>query len=394
MNFILFNNCLAPNSSYISIKCDILIGNQKIIDIAPEIKDYPDNTKVINIKEKYVLPGFIDCHTHLGIMEEATGKIGIDNNEISEAVTPQIRGIDAINPMDVGFRDAIQSGITTIMSGPGSNNAVCGLSVAIKTYGRIIDDMVIKNPVGLKVALGENPITTYGKEGKCPVTRMGTASLIRELFMEVQDYIELKKLGRLEKRKIKLEAVIPVLKGELPLRVHAHRADDIVTAIRIADEFGISKLVIEHGTEAHLVKDFLKTKEVPVAFGPMLTPRIKMELKSRNYRSALELVEAGVKVALITDHPYNSIEQLRTVTALAIAEGLNKNEALKCLTVHPAEILDCGQRVGRIQKGYDADMVVFDSEPFDIRSKVVMTIINGRIVWDKENGLNTCSVIN
>lgn len=383
MDMLVLKNSLVPNNHYEPIKCDILIQNEKIKEVGSNLNSYPEDTEVIDIKEKYVLPGLIDCHTHLGILEEAIGKIGLDNNEISDAVTPQIRGIDAVNPMDIGFCDAVKSGITSIMSGPGSNNAVGGLSIAVKTYGQIIDNMILKNPVGLKIALGENPITTYGKDGKCPVTRMGTASLVRELFMAVQDYMGLKELGKLERRNIKYEAVIPVLKGELPLRVHAHRADDIVTAIRIADEFGISKLVIEHGTEAYLIKDYLKSKKVPVALGPMLTPRIKMELKSRSYRSTLELVEAGVKVALITDHPYNSIEQLRTVTALAISEGLKQDEALKCLTIHPAGILECGHRIGKIQRGYDADLVVFDSEPFDIRSKVMMTIINGQIVWKR-----------
>lgn len=385
MHQLLLKNCLTIDFENKSIsKNDILINNSKIDKIDKHIQSQAESLKIIDMKEKYVLPGLIDCHTHLGIIEEATGKIGIDNNETSDPITPQLRGIDAINPFDIGFRDAVKSGITTVMSGPGSNNVVGGHSSAIKTYGKIIDRMIIKNPVGLKIALGENPLSTYGINSKCPVTRMGTASLVRELFMKTQDYIYQKEKGTLKKRDIKLEAVIPVLKGEISLRAHAHRADDIATAIRIADEFNIKKLVIEHGTEAHLIKDYIKEKEVPVAFGPMLTPRIKMELKRRHYNSALELVEAGIKVALITDHPYNSIDQLRTITILAASEGLNPIDALRCITIHPAEILDCGDRIGSLKEGFDGNLAVFNGHPLDIDSRVAMTIIDGCIVYSRD----------
>jgi imidazolonepropionase-like amidohydrolase len=261
---------------------------------------------------------------------------------------------------------------------------VGGLSVAIKTHGKIIDEMVVKSPVSFKIALGENPISTYGKDSKCPVTRMGTAALIRELFMKTQDYMDLKENGTVLYRDIRLEAVIPVLKGEIPLRAHAHRADDIVTAVRIAEEFGIERLVIEHGTEADLVTDYLLERKIPVAFGPMLTPRIKMELKSRNYKTAIHLIQAGVKVALITDHPYNSIDQLRTITALTIAEGLSYADALDSVTLRPAEILDCSNRIGKLEEGFDADLVVYNGLPFDINSQVLYTFVNGEVVYSKD----------
>ena len=362
-------------------KKDILIINGKIKKFEKDILLDEDDIEIIDVKENYVLPGMIDCHTHLGIIEEATGKIGIDNNEISEPVTPQLRGIDAINPMDIAFWDAVKSGVTSVMSGPGSNNAVGGLSAAIKTHGTIIDRMILRNPVGLKIALGENPISTYGIDKKSPVTRMGTAYLIRDLFMRAQDYMDLKERNKIIQRDIKLEAIIPVLTGQISLRAHAHRADDIVTAIRIAEEFGINKLVIEHGTEANIIKDYLKEKKVAVALGPMLTPRIKMELKKRNYYSAIELVEAGIKVALITDHPYNSIDQLRTITILAMAEGLSVQDALKCITIHPAEILECDNKIGKIEEGYDADLAIYSGHPFNINTRVNMTMINGDIVF-------------
>ena len=385
MEKILLKNCLLFDSEFKNKEIkDIYIEKGKIYSIEDSICLEDKEIKVLDIRENIVSPGLIDCHTHMGIIEEATGKIGIDNNETSNPVTPHLRGIDAINPLDISFGDALSSGITCVMSGPGSNNAVGGQSVAIKTFGVIIDKMIVKNPVGFKVAFGENPLSIYGKDSKCPVTRMGTAGLIRELFMRVQDYMVQKKKESLKERDIRLEAVIPVLSGEIPLRAHAHRVDDIVTAIRIAEEFNISKLVIEHGTEAHLVKEYLKEKNVPVAFGPMLTPRIKMEMKKRQYSSVLELAEADVKIALITDHPYNSIDQLRTVAALAVSEGLSTSDAMRFLTVHPAEILECEKRIGKIKTGYDADIAVFDGNPTDINTKCLMTIIDGNIVFQRK----------
>lgn len=382
MSRLLLKNCLMFEiSTGNTVKSDLLIQDEKIKEISREINLQIPH--VIDVKEKYVLPGFIDCHTHLGIIEEATGKIGVDNNETSDPITPHLRGIDAINPLDISFADAVKSGVTTVMSGPGSDNAVGGQSALIKTHGKIIDKMVLKSPVGIKVAFGENPLTTYGQNSKCPVTRMGTAALIRELFMKTQDYISKKEQNNLFERDIKLEAMIPLLKGELPLRAHAHRADDIATAIRIADEFNIKKLVIEHGTEAHLIKEYIKEKNIPVALGPMLTPRIKMELRRRNYSSALELAEAGIKVALITDHPFNSIDQLRTVALLAISEGLRPMDALKALTINPSEIVECQDRIGQLKAGYDADIVVFNGNPLDLNSKVIMTLVNGNVVYSE-----------
>jgi imidazolonepropionase-like amidohydrolase len=364
-------------------KKDILISNGKLRMISDQIKEEDCPLQTIDLQEKYVLPGIVDCHTHVGIIEEATGKIGVDNNETSAPVTPHLRGIDAINPLDIAFQDAVSSGVTTVMSGPGSNNVVGGQSAAIKTFGRIIDQMILKNPIGLKVAFGENPISTYGVNSKSPVTRMGTASLIRELFMKTQDYMVRKEKNKIKERDIQLEAVIPLLQGKISLRAHAHRADDIITAIRIAEEFHIQKLIIEHGTEAHLIKDYLVEKKVPVAYGPMLTPRIKMELKQRHYSAALELAEAGVKIALMTDHPYNSIEHLRTIAILAKAEGLSLLDTLKAITLHPAEILECQDRIGKIAPGLDADLAIFNGDPFDINTKNHMTIIDGRIVFTR-----------
>lgn len=382
MKNILLKNGLHTNSENGNIyKLDILIEDGKIKNIAENIKYEAVNLKIIDLKECYVYPGFIDCHTHMGIIEEGTGKLGQDNNEDSNPVTPELRAIDGINPQDMAFKDAVRHGITCVMSGPGSHNAVGGQNVAIKTAGDIIDKMILKNPLGLKISFGEEPISTYGIQGKCPVTRMATAALIRELFLRTQDYMQTKDSGKLKERDIKLEAVIPLLKGDMYLRAHAHRADDIITAIRIADEFHIEKLVIEHGTEAHLIMDYLKERSIPVAFGPMFTPRIKMELIKRNYSSALKLVEGGIKVALITDHPYNSIDQLRSVAIQATSEGLNPLDSIKCITNNPAEMMGLSDRIGRLKEGYDADIVVLDKNAMDIMAKVKLTIIDGEIVF-------------
>jgi imidazolonepropionase-like amidohydrolase len=379
-SILLRNGILMDMENGNTVKKDLLIQNGKIKRVEDKLEQ-EDNTQVIDVNESYVYPGFIDCHTHMGIIEEGTGKLGIDNNECSSPTTPQLRAIDGINPMDIAFKDAVRYGITCIMSGPGSHNPVGGLNIAIKTAGIIIDKMVLKNPLGLKIAFGEDPIGIYGIKGQCPVTRMGTAALIRELFLRTQDYMQIKDCGNLKERDIQLEAVIPLLKGEIYLRAHAHRADDIVTAIRIAEEFGISKLVIEHGTEADLIMDYLKEKNVPVAFGPMLSPRIKMELIKRNYNTALKLVEGGIKLSLITDHPYNSIDQLRSIAILAASEGLSALECIKCITVNPAEMMGCEDKVGKLKVGLDADIVVLDKCAMDIMAKVKLTIINGEIVY-------------
>ncbi|MBC8063112.1 MAG: amidohydrolase [Clostridiaceae bacterium] len=385
MKNILLKNGLHTDISNGNItKKDLLIENGKIKSITENIEYRAEDIKIIDIKECYVYPGLIDCHTHMGIIEEGTGKLGMDNNEDSNPVMPELRAIDGINPMDMAFKDAVRHGITCVMSGPGSHNAVGGLNVAIKTAGSIIDKMILKNPLGLKVSFGEEPISTYGTQGKCPITRMATAALIRDLFLRTQDYIENKNNGKLKERNMKLEAVIPLLNGDIYLRAHAHRADDIITAIRIAEEFNIEKLVIEHGTEAHLVMDYLKERKVPVAFGPMLTPRIKMELIKRNYSSALKLVEGGIKVALITDHPYNSIDQLRSVAILATSEGLNPLDSIRCITENPAEMMGCADRIGKLKEGYDADIVVLDKYALDIMAKVKLTVIDGEIVFNSD----------
>lgn len=389
MKSLLLKNGLItdPSSGTISA-ADLLLLDGRIKTISKKIEARDCCAEVLELQESYIYPGFIDCHTHMGIMEECTGKLGIGNNESSNPVTPELRAIDGINPRDISFQEAVRSGITCVMSGPGSTNPVGGLNMALKTTGTIIDRMAVKNPLGLKISLGENPISFYGKQDKCPVTRMGIASLIRDLFMRAEDYMNERANGNVRERDIKMEAVVPLLKGEIALRAHAHRADDILTAVRIAEEFGIQRLVIEHGTEAHLVMDYLKERNIPVAFGPMLTPRIKMELQNRHYNSVVKLIDGGIRLALITDHPYNSIDQLRTIAIIAASEGLSPTQSLKCITESPAAIMGLDDRMGRLAEGYDADLVVLSKPALDITSKVQFTIINGEIAFqsNKSNG--------
>jgi len=362
----------------------IIIKDGKIMDIGegspgPELLR---GRQVHDCRGRHILPGLIDAHTHLGILEEKTGDIGKNNNETSLPAAPHLRGLDAVNPNDDGFYDALRAGVTTVMTGPGSKNPVGGLNLAVKTYGTIIDKMVVRNPTGLKLALGENPLTVHGSSNHMPVTRMGTVALIREMFWKAQDYGALKESGRLMYRDLAMEAALTALKGEIPIRVHAHRADDIVTAIRIAEEFNL-RLVIEHGTEGYLVRDYLREKKAAVAIGPMLTPRDKMELRNRTYDNARKLAEAGVKIALITDHPYNSIEHLRLSAIIAHEEGLDAKVALEAITINPAGILNIENRMGSLEKGKDADIVVMSGHPLDMDSRVELVFIDGLSVYDR-----------
>lgn len=360
----------------------IVMENGKILEVAEGEPASGPGADMIDLKGKHVMPGLIDCHTHLGILEEKMGEIGKDNNETSMPLAPGLRALDGVNPNDPGFADALRNGITTVMTGPGSNIPVGGLNLALKTHGSIIDRMVIKDPTGLKIALGENPIKTFSQGNEMPVTRMGTAALIRSLFLRAQDYAGLKAQGRLEYRDLNMEAVLLALNGDIPIRVHAHRADDIVTGIRLAEEFGL-RIVIEHGTEAYLIRDYLKEKNVPVAIGPMITPRDKMELKNRSYDTARELAEAGVMIAIITDHPYNSIEHLRLSAIIAHQEGLSGPDALKAITINPASILGIDDRLGSLDAGKDADIVVLNGHPLDMDSKVERVYISGDLVYQR-----------
>ncbi|HMM20501.1 MAG TPA: amidohydrolase [Selenomonadales bacterium] len=356
----------------------VLLDGGKIVAVGSHIP-IPHDAGRLDAAGKTVLPGLIDCHTHLGIAEEAVGTAHIDKNEVNDPVCPHLRALDAINPEDEGLEDAVSGGVTTIIVTPGSENVIGGQSIAIKTRGKIIDDMVLRQPAGIKMAFGENPIKMYAAKNRPPSTRMTIAGMIRENLVAAQEY---GKKRPNTGRDLRLEALVKLLAGEVPLRAHAHAADDIMTAIRIAEEFNLS-LTLEHATSGHKVAEAIAARGIPAAIGPSITARVKVELKDRTYRTPALLHAAGVKIALITDHPFLPINCLRLEAALAVREGLPRDAALRAITLHAAEIIGVADRVGSIEPGKDADLVIFSGDPLDIASEVVNVFINGTAVYNK-----------
>lgn len=367
---------------------NLLIENKKIKEIGNDIAAPLDAT-VIDAKGCLVLPGFIDAHTHLGLWEDGMGTEGIDGNEQTDPITPQLNTIDAINPMDITFNEAVKSGITSVCSTPGSANPIGGQAIALKTYGKIVDKMVIKNPVAMKIAFGENPKNCYGGNEKTPQTRMSIAALIRETLRKAQEYLDGIEKSQLEEDytkkpeyNMKYESLIPVLKREIPLKAHAHRVDDMFTAIRIAKEFDL-KLTLDHCTEGHLVVDELIEEGYPILVGPSLTERSKIELRNLTFETAGILSNSGLNVCLITDHPVTPIQYLPLCAGIAIKHGMKEEKALEAITINPAKVLGIDNRVGSIEVGKDADIVIWDNNPFEINSNVLYTIIDGKIVYKK-----------
>jgi imidazolonepropionase-like amidohydrolase len=340
--------------------------------------------KVINATRKWVLPGYIDAHCHVGIGEEIYQYEGDDLNEMTDPLTPELRAIDGINPEDLGFRDARLGGVTAAFTCPGSANVVGGTGVVVKTSGRVLEEMLIREPAGLKVAFGENPKTVYGEQKKMPMTRMGTAALLRQALVDAQNYQEKLELGKkdpdkLPERDLGLETLQLALEKKIPLHAHAHRADDIMTAIRIAREFGVD-LVLTHCTEGHKIADILKEYGYPAVVGPSLINRSKVELKDKSFETPGILARAGVKVAIMTDHSVTPIEYLPLCAALAVRSGMKEEDALKAITIWPAEILGVAKRIGSLEEGKDADLVVWDGKPLSLEASAEVVIINGQIV--------------
>ncbi|NLI14261.1 MAG: amidohydrolase [Peptococcaceae bacterium] len=352
-------------------KGTVLVKEDKITAVY-EGTDVPPGSRVVDASGKIVMPGMIDAHCHVGIVEEIFREEGDDSNETTDPVTPHLRAIDAVYPMDLGFRDALAAGVTTIVTGPGSANIIGGEMAALKTCGTVVDEMIVRFPAGLKAALGENPKRSYGKEKKTPATRMASAAIIREALLQAQNY--LKKEDR--ERNLKMEALARVLRREVPLRVHAHRADDIMTAVRIAGEFGVD-LIIEHCTEGHLVAGQLAEKKIPVIIGPVITNRAKVEMRGLTTETAKILDEAGVRFAIMTDHPVVPVQYLAVSAAFAVKGGLSAERALEAITIEAAAILGLEQRLGSIEPGKDADIVILDRHPLDLSSRVERVYING-----------------
>ncbi len=358
------------------IKADMLSENGKIVEISEKIEK-TDKMKCIDAKGMYVFPGFIDAHSHLGVCAEKASVQVDESNENTTPITPAIRGIDGVNPMDSAFHNALASGITGVMVGPGSSNPIGGQFAFIKTYGRCIDDMVVLEPSAIKIAFGENPMTNYGLNGNTPSSRMGTASLIREELFRAKQHFENQENNQ---KDFSLECYRDLFEGKIPLKAHVHRADDILTAIRIAKEFGLG-LTLDHCTEGHLIAEKIAESGFPAIVGPSLASRNKMEVCQSDFKTAGILKKTGVTVAITTDHPVSRIQYLPLCAALAAKEGLGEYDALRAITIDAAKICRVDHRLGSLKVGKDADFVIFDGSPFDIFSHVHVTVINGKIVW-------------
>lgn len=357
----------------------ILVEGRHIARVSREAEIPPGYT-VIDASGKYITPGFIDSHTHLGLEEEIYRVEGDDVNECTDPITPQLQAADGINFMDLAFTDALRGGVTRAMSMPGSANILGGQAVFLKNLADSMSEMIYKNPWGLKAALGENPKRVYGEQKKTPQTRMASASLLREAFYTAAKMMEKKDLEASDQ--YRKEPIFKVLRKEMPLLLHVHRADDMLTALRIKDEFDID-LLFQHGTEAVLVADELVKRNVPVFLGPLLVNRAKVEMKEVAFKNARLLEERGVAFSFITDHPVIPIEHLRVCAALAVRAGLREETALQAITSRPAQFLKVGDELGSISAGKRADLVIFNGHPFDFRSTVEQVLVDGKLWRDK-----------
>ncbi len=343
----------------------------------------PEQAEVLDVTGCHIYPGLVDAHSHLGMFGDSLGFESDDGNEITDPVTPQLRAIDAINPFDRCFQEAREGGVTTVVTGPGSANAIGGQMVAIKTVGRRVDDMILRAPVAMKFALGENPKSCYNDRHETPITRMATAALIREELFKAREYLEKKDRAAADEDAdapefdLKLEALIPVIRGELPAHFHAHRADDIATAVRIAKEFGL-KYVIIHGTEAHRIADLLAEDGTQVVTGPIFGDRSKPELANQRVDNTAILKKAGVSVAICTDHPENPQQYLPMGAALCAKQGIDPEEAMASITRDAAGIAGISDRVGTLEIGKDADIAVFRGHPLELSAAVEAVFINGQ----------------
>ncbi len=360
-----------------AIHGDLLIDRGKILEIAGDIQP-TENMQVIDASGLRVYPGFIDAHSHIGISEEKKTGQGDECNEGTNPVTPCMRALDAINPMDSAFHNALASGVTGVMVGPGSANPIGGQFAFIKTHGRRVDDMVVLAPSAIKLAFGENPMTCYGPNGNMPSTRMGIASLIREELTLARQYFDSGSSGQFG-----MECYRDLFEKKIPLKAHVHRADDIFTAMRIAKEFGLD-LTLDHCTEGHLIAEDIAQSGYPAIVGPSLASRSKDEVSLSDFKTPGILQKVGVTVALTTDHPVSRIQYLPLCAGLAAKEGMGEWGALRAITIDAARICRVEHRLGSLKEGKDADIVLYRGNPLEIVSSVCMTIIDGEIVWRSE----------
>ena len=361
--------------------CILIDDNGKIAAVGTDIP-CPEGAQVIDAAGRLVTPGCVDAHCHVGLDNQGMGWEGHDYNEIVDPITPQMRAIDSINPMDEAFALGLKGGVTTVCTGPGSANVVGGTFVAMKLAGKRVDNMIVKEPLAMKCAFGENPKRCYGQGSKkAPMTRMGTAALLRELLFKTRRYMEDKEAGKNPGFDFKLESMIPVLKGELPLKAHAHRHDDILTSIRIAKEFGV-KLTLDHCTDGSLIADELAKEGLPAFVGPTLGGKSKIELINKSFDTPKVLREAGVDIAIITDAPVIPIQYLPMCAGLAHNAGLDYEESWKAITSAAAKLTGIGDRVGSLEVGKDGDVVIWTADPMTVlAAESACTIVDGKIVY-------------
>ncbi len=362
----------------------VAISGSKILQAGPmEERPQEWEGERLDAQGGHVCPGFIDVHCHLGMFGDSLGFESEDGNEETDPCTPHLRAIDAVNPLDRCFSEARAAGVTTVLTGPGSANPISGQFAALKTDGRWVDAMILKAPAAMKLALGENPKQVYHDRDESPVTRMATAAIIRESLRKAVEYGEkLDKAAQDEDADppdydAKLEALLPVVRGDLPVHIHAHRADDIATGIRIASEFGL-RCVIVHGTEGHLIPELLVRTGVPVISGPALGDRSKPELANMSLEAPALLQRAGVPVAICTDHPEVPIQYLPLCAALAVKGGMDPEEALAAITVNAAKIAGLDETLGSLSPGREADIVIASRHPLELLGRVEAVLIGGR----------------
>ncbi|HBJ77650.1 MULTISPECIES: amidohydrolase [Fusobacterium] len=359
------------------IEADILIKNGKIAAIEQTIDIYTDN--IIDAGKRYVTSGLVDCHTHLGLKGDSQGFEGIDHNEKNDPVTPQMRGLDGINPLDVTVKEALAHGVTTVGSGPGSTNVFGGTFACIKTYGECVDDMLLSDSVAMKSAFGENVKRTYNDKKKTPMTRMGIAALFREYIFKTKEYLRDKESGKNPKFDIKLEALIPVVKKEIPVKAHVHRADDIMTAVRLAKELDLD-MTLDHCTCAKDVFNSLMKVDYPMIMGPSLGHRGKIELQGKGFDSVALFSNAGKKIAITTDAPVVPLQYLNVCAGLAVRAGMDKWEALRAISLYPASFMKQDHKIGSIKVEKDADIVIWNDYPLSNFALPNYVLINGEVV--------------
>ena len=359
---------------------DILVNHGKIVKIGQNLASEADH--VVDATGQQIYPGLVDCHSHLGLDGYGIRFEGQDFNEVTDSLTPHLEAIDAFNPQDATVKMAALAGVTCVATGPGSANVLGGTFIAVKTTGTRVEDMIIKRKVSMKCAFGENPKFCY--KDKDNASRMSTAAKLRNMLHKTIEYkakLELAgdDLSKKPAYDQKLEALIPVINREIPLKAHAHRADDIFTALRVANEFNV-RITIEHCTEGHLIADYLAKENVPLAIGPTLGHATKFELKNKTWDTPKVLVEAGCLVSIITDAPVIPQQYLALCATLAVKAGMDKYEALKAITINPATHMGVEERIGSLEVGKDADIIITDGCILDTATNVLHTYIDGNLI--------------